>query len=422
MNLSAVARARLLGFSMFLIFLSYNPAQSLATALDGDVGAYSLSLLYGCFALSSLFFSAPVVRRFGPKNAIFASCFFYIAFVASHALMASTLRVVLLFVTAALIGVSGAVLWTAIGTFLTEMAEGDSLRMGKLSANFYAVLRSNMSFSFLVVFVAAKTELSSSSLFLILTGIGVMGTFLVLAVPKPPTKPKILEPTCRRLTSVLRHAHKPAAAYMIPVFLFIGMTQSFGSGALPLTVHTPVSRASVLIGFGVAALLGSSTPLVVASLSPPRRHLLIAAFVSLDVGLMMTWLPNCFVSFCPQQVLSGFFCGYGTGLLPSVVTAALGCQHRHNSEAAFSLQWLNSASASAIGYWIQTHVEKRVLALCLTIFSVLAAVLLLYGDKRILSLDSVVTTVSDTDGVALVQRESDNCSDESESKMGLKSP
>jgi hypothetical protein len=413
MNTSAVARARLLGFSLFLIFLSYYSAQFLAVAFDGDVGAHSLPLFFVLSAISSLFLSAPVVRRFGPKNALFVSCFFYVATVASHALMASTVRVVLVFVTTALIQVIVAVLWTSIGTFLTEMAEGDSVRMGKLSANFYTVFLSNLTLPSLVLLVAAKTKLSPTSLFLILTGIGVVGASLVLAVPKPPTEPRIWEPTCRLVTSAPRHVLNPAAAYMIPLFLFIGLTQSFVSEALPNIISTPESMVAIDVAVGVATPLGALTPLVVASLSPPRRYLLIAAIVSLDVGMMMTWSTNCYVPFCPEQVLYGFFCGYGTGLLLSVVTAALGCQHRHNSEAAFALQRFFTISATAIGHRVQRHLDNRNLALCLTMYSIFVAVVMLYGDKEILSLDHAVPAASDTEGVALVQRESDNGSDDS---------
>jgi hypothetical protein len=69
--------------AFFFIFSSYNTIQNFATSLlPGNLGNVSLSVLYASVAVS-VFFAAPVIRRWGAKWTMVAGSLTYCAYIAS---------------------------------------------------------------------------------------------------------------------------------------------------------------------------------------------------------------------------------------------------------------------------------------------------------------------------------------------------
>jgi MFS family permease len=129
-----------LSFGFFLLFTAFNTAQSLSVTVlkdndFGELGFYSLAVLYMSFGVSS-FFAAPIVKRCGERTSLVVASLAYILFTAVFILPAlrsenpdrdgwllsrGFIRTIII-LTSILDGVGAGVLWVAQGTTIAKCA------------------------------------------------------------------------------------------------------------------------------------------------------------------------------------------------------------------------------------------------------------------------------------------------------------
>jgi hypothetical protein len=187
-------RVTLLAVGFFSLFLAYNTAQLLQTAVNGSSGYTCLGLVYGWFAVSSVV-SPYFVFRFGPRCLLAPSAVAYVLMTASYLAPDSS---IFLLSSCFSVGVSAAFLWTSQGSYIGEcastMAKSTNRAMtdctSELNANFYSIFAtsSGVSAAFSFAFLSLAGADSIRTLFVILTLCGCAGITLlaVLADPQAP--------------------------------------------------------------------------------------------------------------------------------------------------------------------------------------------------------------------------------------------
>ena len=187
-------RVRLLALGFFSLFLAYNTAQLLQTAVNGSKGYTCLGLVYGWFALSSL--NSPYfVFRFGPRCLLAPSAIAYVMMTASYLVPDSS---IFLLGSCMSVGVSAAFLWTSQGSYVGQcaavMSKSTNCAMtdcaSELNAAFYSIFASSsgVSAAFSFVFLTLAGPDSIRALFVVLTLCGCVGIALLamLADPQAP--------------------------------------------------------------------------------------------------------------------------------------------------------------------------------------------------------------------------------------------
>ena len=104
----------LLSISFMLLFSAFNTCQNLVSSLFKDVGFYSLCAIYisVCFLKP---FAPSIVERLGERTVLFIGSACYVSYLAAWIFVIDAV----VYATAALLGLGGALLWCAQGSFLT---------------------------------------------------------------------------------------------------------------------------------------------------------------------------------------------------------------------------------------------------------------------------------------------------------------
>src|SRR5690242_7520638 len=105
-----------LSLSFILIFMSYFVTQIFQTSSDyAKNGAFALSIIYLVFSLSNLALSSYITRLLGAQLTLFFSSLTYVLFIAAN-IKYNTWT---LYISAFLLGLGAALLWTAQGVYVT---------------------------------------------------------------------------------------------------------------------------------------------------------------------------------------------------------------------------------------------------------------------------------------------------------------
>jgi hypothetical protein len=187
-------RVILLAFGFFSLFLAYNTAQLLQTAVNGSSGYTCLGLVYGWFSVSSLV--APYfVFRYGACCLLAPSGIAYVMMTASYLVPESS---AFLLSSCMFVGVSAAFLWTSQGSYIGECAAAMAKATGRamtdctseLNATFYSIFACSggVSAAFSYAFLTLAGPGSIKALFVVLTLCGCAGIALlaILAAPAAP--------------------------------------------------------------------------------------------------------------------------------------------------------------------------------------------------------------------------------------------
>ncbi|XP_063773795.1 protein unc-93 homolog A-like [Pseudophryne corroboree] len=107
----------IVSFGFLLLFTAYGGLQSLQSSLNPEkgLGVASLSVIYGCLILSSLFLAPILIKKIGCKWTIVASMCCYITYSVGN-FQANWYSII---ITSAILGFGGGPLWTANSTYLT---------------------------------------------------------------------------------------------------------------------------------------------------------------------------------------------------------------------------------------------------------------------------------------------------------------
>ena len=115
MNRSNIYNVIHLSFSFFLIFISYTVAQIFQTSSDhAEHGALAVGIIYLLFCLANLSLASYVIDFLGVRLTLILSSLAYILFIGANI----RYNVWLLYISASLLGVSAALLWTSQGVYV----------------------------------------------------------------------------------------------------------------------------------------------------------------------------------------------------------------------------------------------------------------------------------------------------------------
>jgi MFS family permease len=169
-----------LGAGFFFLFAAYNSAQNLVTSLLPDgLGFVSLCVIYSSVCTMKPF--VPVLlTRLDLRWAMGGGALLYAAFLGSLI----QINYWAVCVTAALLGMGAAVLWTAQGAFITSLARDQE--RGKYVGIFWGIFSASGIVGNLAVFLVLKYS-SIDPLYLMVgfTVLAVVGAIVLFVLPKP---------------------------------------------------------------------------------------------------------------------------------------------------------------------------------------------------------------------------------------------
>ncbi|XP_031416754.1 UNC93-like protein MFSD11 [Clupea harengus] len=190
----------ILGFGFMFMFTAFqtcgNIEQTVLKSYNSSdfhgSGYTSMSIIYGVFSASNLI-APSVVAVIGPQLAMFFSGLFYSGYIAMfiHPLTWS------FYTASVMVGIAAAVLWTAQGYLLTINSSDSTL--GRNSGIFWSLLQFSMFFGNMYVYFAwhGKTHISDKdrqTVFISLTVISLVGSFLFFLIQKTEAEPMTSDP------------------------------------------------------------------------------------------------------------------------------------------------------------------------------------------------------------------------------------
>ncbi|XP_048847763.1 UNC93-like protein MFSD11 isoform X2 [Brienomyrus brachyistius] len=184
----------ILGFGFMFIFTAFQTCGNIEqtviknfnnTEFHGS-GYTSMAIIYGVFSASNLM-APSVVAVIGPQLSMFVSGLLYSGYIAVfiHPLTWS------FYTASVVVGIAAAVLWTAQGNLLAINSTDSTI--GRNSGIFWALLQFSLLFGNLYIYLAwhGKTTISDKdrqTVFISLTVIGLVGTFLFFLIQRPDTE------------------------------------------------------------------------------------------------------------------------------------------------------------------------------------------------------------------------------------------
>ena len=138
-----------------IIFSAYNTLQNYITTLFPTLGQNSLTVLYAVAGVS-VFASPALTNAFGPRATMFAGAACYVLYIASLA----TASAPLMLATSAVIGFGAAILWVALGVFITQNSSPHEYATN--TGIFWAVFQLNNIFGNLVTWAVYTPALANS--------------------------------------------------------------------------------------------------------------------------------------------------------------------------------------------------------------------------------------------------------------------
>lgn len=272
--------------SFAILFAAYNTLQNYATSLfPGNLGQVSLGVLYGVAGIT-VFTGPALTHVFGTKYVMFGGALCYVVYLVSLI----WLSVPLVLTTSVIIGWGAAVLWIALGVFLTENSTKATYATN--TGLFWSIFQfNNIVGNLTTYFVISNVTNSTAVLYLgfaVVAGVGTLGLLLLRPAKEEgeeleeasellgaansggdsesSTLPSMsllqhLGKAGRDALAALRLLPTPNMLLLLPVFFFSGGELAFWTGEFPLLLSN-ASMANiglVLTWAGVGEVLGGFT-------------------------------------------------------------------------------------------------------------------------------------------------------------------
>lgn len=167
------------GLAFAVLFSAYNPLQNYVSSLvPGSLGQQSLAVLYTVCALSV--FAAPAITdAWGPKLTMIFGAACYVVYMLSLTDLAAPL----VLSASAVIGFGSALLWVAVGVFVTQ--NSTPATYGFNSGLFWAVFQLNAIVGNLVTWAVFPSLSSTTALYLGFAVVAAAGTLSLLFLRAP---------------------------------------------------------------------------------------------------------------------------------------------------------------------------------------------------------------------------------------------
>lgn len=261
-----------------LVFSAFQTTQMLASKLLGDLGSYSLTLIYAFFTAGGFIAPAVVSSLPSPKVGLALGAAAYAIYVGSLVYLITPL----VLVCSAIIGIGAAVLWCSQGVIMslntneTNDGQYNSLFWGIFNL---CVLPGNIVGHFLLAKKSSTPtpdtdpcaaaagagatqgwNSTNSPLFFVLTVAAVVGIMFFFFIRKPDASDggvaKIEKrPVMTQIKSTFAAMFLPRMLCMLPIFAYTGVGMSMWASWFTRQMYA-TEVGLVMIGFGLAEFIG----------------------------------------------------------------------------------------------------------------------------------------------------------------------
>jgi len=393
----------LLGLAFMLVFTGFQTQGNMQQMVIDSIhkedpsfngsGYISLAVIYAVFATTN-WVAPSALSLMGAKATMLCGAVTYVAFVASF-LWPQTW---LLYLMSVLVGAGAALIWTAQGNYLTLVS--DEATITRNSGVFWAMLQCSMVFGNIFVFykfqgqetVDAQTRMV---VFIALTAVCVVGTVLMVFLPRPPPPPGPPTPSSpsQELIKSARLFKTPQMLLLCVTFLYTGFELSFFSGvyssSLSFTLRFAdpkmlVGLSGISIGCGeivgglIFGIFGTKTvkfgrdPIVLLGFF---THIICFFLIFLNVPnaapLGETYDSNFLSTGDPSvavALLCSFMLGFGDACYNTQIYSILGSVYSDNSGPAFALFKFTQSLSAALCFFYSSVLSLHFHLLILVLF------------------------------------------------------
>lgn len=389
----------ILSSAFLLIFLAYGAAQNLETTVNtvGDLGTFSLGILYVSFTFFSLVASS-VVRFLGSKNALVLGTTGYWLFIAAN-LIPSWYTMV---PASIYLGFAASIIWVGQGTYLTSTARSHALQydlhegtvIGSFNGEFWGMLASHQLVGNLISLALLRDGTGGNTngttlLFIVFLCIVTVGIILMCFLHKRDGKEAKGQPDSSvnfysSVVSLWKSAITPLfdirMLLIIPLIAYSGIQQAFVWAEFTKYIVSPslgvsgVGGAMAVYG-AFDALCSLAAGRLTSGLSSITLIVCGGAFVQ---AIVLLWLLLKYsivsgVLGVVYPLLMAAMLGIGDGVFNTQLSALLAMLFKHDMEGAFAqLKVWQSASISVVFFvspyiTLQAMLMVMLVALCIAL-------------------------------------------------------
>ncbi|CAF3791677.1 unnamed protein product [Rotaria sordida] len=374
--------------------MSYNVTQIFQTSSDhAKDGAFALGIIYLVFCLTNLVLSSYITRSLGIRLTLIFSSLTYVSFAASNIKYNKWT----LYISAFLIGLGAAFLWTAHGVYVTistnkhEQVNNlvSSSTRGLMNGTFFSIYQLNQIIGNLLVSFLFHIKLDEWIIFTILAGIGGLGTFsLIFLRPIKMQKDRKKQ----SILSSLSILFDIRFLLLIPTMCYSGLSGGFIFATVaPLIIDKSRKYLIFTVFGGVNAFsflfFGKLSDLI-------GRRLLVfgigaLAHMPIFVLLLLVWKPPLDQSRTEIFLILVIGLSIGDAIFWTLLYSIIGTFYEESRLAdAFSCLKIFQAGSIAIAFVEQVYVSFSIQVLCLIILLSLTVITLIYEHYGIISLDT----------------------------------
>lgn len=386
----------------------------------------SLAMVYAAFAICN-WLAPSYISVTGPRVAILTGACCYILFLASF-LWPQT---VLLYAGSCIIGLGAALIWTGHGQYLTE--NSDSSTMSRNTGIFWVIFQFSIFAGNIFVYYEFKEPKIDASqrefVFSVLTGVGCLGTCLLVALRKvshslvlgeaegvssadkelripEPARKKPLLAAWNALADALTLFITPRMLLLSLMFLYTGLLLTFYSGVYSSSIgftkvlgefrKSLVGLSGIFIGIGeviggiIFGICGTKVSRVCGVWSVVITGFCVNLFAFITIFLN---LPNdspftdtdspAYITTSPILAMAGSLAlGFGDACFNTQIYSLLGTMYVQQSASAFAVFKFCQSIATAISFAYSTVASLYTQLFILAISNVIATVTFCYVEHK----------------------------------------
>ncbi|UJR24944.1 hypothetical protein I4U23_006308 [Adineta vaga] len=394
MNRSNIYNIIHLSFSFVLIFISYGVTQLFQTSSNySKDGAFAVGIIYIVFCLANLALPSYVIELLGIRLTLILSSLTYVLFIAANIKYNQWT----LYISAFLLGIGAALLWTAQGVYVTIATNKHeqvndlvpSSTRGLMNGIFLGFFSLNQTFGSLLVSVLFYWKLQEWIIFTVMTAIAGLGSMSLVCL-RPIKIPQQTDQ--RSILSRLSILWDIPFLLLTPSMCYLGLAQGFIFAAiLPLIFD----KSQKFLIFALYGLISAICSILFGRLSDSRiRRLDIFIFggfahVIIFALLLIKWKPPLDQTRIDIFILLVIGSSMGESIFTSQLcsTIALFYGQTRPADAFASLKVFQSA-CTALMYVAQVYLSFSMRLFCLILSVSLAIITLIYEHYGVKSLDT----------------------------------
>ncbi|EGC33987.1 hypothetical protein DICPUDRAFT_92306 [Dictyostelium purpureum] len=340
-----------LGISFCVLFTAFSPTQNLQTTLNKSVGSYSLSILYAFLSVSN-FISPFVINSLGERLSLIVGALAYSVYIAANIKILEPT----LFIAAGVLGVGGAILWTAQGSFVIQCSTESTI--GFNTGLFFALFQLNQVIGNLGTQQLLKAHIAIQTLFIIILSVSLFSLVGFALLGKPiktddkgvpiPKENANLPMKDRLLATIILIKDRPIQL-LVPALLYSGISQSFFFGVFP-SLSGANWLGYIMAVFGACDAIGS---VLIGKLSDiiGRKILVFICTLFCIAGSILAYFVNTRLDNQPgYYFICAALLGFADAGFNTQLYSLIGAIYPQKGEAAAGFFKFVQSTATAIAF------------------------------------------------------------------------